>query len=95
MYKRQLRALCDRHGILLIADEVQTGFGRTGKMFAIEHSGVKPDLVTMAKSLAGGLPLSAITGASDIMDAVPPGGLGGTYAGNPLSCCLLYTSRCV
>jgi 4-aminobutyrate aminotransferase/(S)-3-amino-2-methylpropionate transaminase len=83
---RGLRELCDRHGILLIADEVQTGFARTGKMFAIEHSGVEPDLVTMAKSLAGGLPLSGILGRAKIMDAVEPGGLGGTYAGSPLGC---------
>jgi 4-aminobutyrate aminotransferase len=82
---RGLRELCDRHGILLIADEIQTGFGRTGKMFAMEHYGVIPDIVTMAKGLAGGLPLSAVTGRAEVMDAVPPGGLGGTYAGNALS----------
>ncbi|OYW05136.1 MAG: 4-aminobutyrate--2-oxoglutarate transaminase, partial [Acidiphilium sp. 37-67-22] len=81
-----LRALCDRHGILLIADEVQTGFGRTGKMFGIEHSGVKPDLMTVAKSLAGGFPLSGVIGRAAVMDAPEPGGLGGTYAGNPLAC---------
>jgi 4-aminobutyrate aminotransferase len=80
-----LRALCDEHGILLIADEVQTGFGRTGKLFAMEHFGVIPDLMTIAKSLAAGLPLSAVTGRAEIMDAPPPGGLGGTYAGNPLA----------
>src|SRR6476620_134164 len=85
-FLRSLRALCDEHGILLIADEVQTGFGRTGKMFALEHSGVKADVVTMAKGLAGGLPLSAITGRADVMDASNPGGLGGTYAGNPIAC---------
>jgi 4-aminobutyrate aminotransferase/(S)-3-amino-2-methylpropionate transaminase len=85
-FLHQLRALCDEHGILLIADEIQTGFGRTGKMFAIEHSGVIPDLTTLAKSLAGGLPLSAVVGRADIMDAVTPGGLGGTYGGNPLAC---------
>ncbi|UHL65971.1 4-aminobutyrate--2-oxoglutarate transaminase [Paralcaligenes sp. KSB-10] len=82
---RGLRALCDKHGILLIADEVQTGFGRTGKMFAIEYSGVIPDLMTMAKSLAGGMPLSGVCGKAEIMDAPVPGALGGTYAGNPLA----------
>ncbi len=83
---RKLRALCDQHGILLIADEVQSGFGRTGKMFAIEHSGVEPDLMTVAKSVAGGVPLSAVIGKAEIMDAPPAGGLGGTYAGSPLGC---------
>ena len=86
VFLRELRTLCDRHGILLIVDEVQTGFARTGKMFAIEHSGVVPDLMTVAKSLAGGVPLSAVVGRADIMDAPPPGGLGGTYAGSPLGC---------
>ena len=81
----QLRALANEHGILLIADEVQSGFGRTGKLFAMEHYSVQPDLITMAKSLAGGMPLSAVSGRADIMDAPGPGGLGGTYAGNPLS----------
>jgi len=81
-----LRSLCDQHGILLIADEVQTGFGRTGKMFGVEHMGVKPDLMTVAKSLAGGFPLSGVIGRAAIMDAPEPGGLGGTYAGNPLAC---------
>ncbi|WP_287999414.1 4-aminobutyrate--2-oxoglutarate transaminase [Acidiphilium sp.] len=81
-----LREICDRHGILLIVDEVQTGFGRTGKMFGIEHSGVKPDLMTIAKSLAGGFPLSGVIGRAAVMDAPEPGGLGGTYAGNPLAC---------
>ncbi|WP_119352572.1 4-aminobutyrate--2-oxoglutarate transaminase [Azohydromonas sediminis] len=80
-----LRDLCDEHGIVLIADEVQTGFGRTGKMFAMEHFGVVPDLMTIAKSLAAGTPLSAVTGKAEIMDAPAPGGLGGTYAGNPLA----------
>ena len=86
VFLRELRTLCDRHGILLIVDEVQTGFARTGKMFAIEHSGVVPDLMTVAKSLAGGVPLSAVVGRADIMDAPLPGGLGGTYAGSPLGC---------
>jgi len=80
-----LRRLCDEHGIVLIADEIQTGFGRTGKLFAMEHFGVVPDLMTIAKSLAGGVPLSAVTGRAEIMDAPLPGGLGGTYAGNPLA----------
>lgn len=81
-----LRETCDRHGILLIADEIQTGFARTGKMFGIENSGVEPDLVTIAKSLAGGFPLSGVIGKAKIMDAVEPGGLGGTYAGSPVAC---------
>jgi len=85
-FLRELRALCDRNGILLVVDEIQSGFGRTGKMFAIEHSGVVPDLIVTAKSLAGGFPLSAVTGHADIMDSVGPGGLGGTYAGNPVAC---------
>lgn len=79
-----LRKLCDDHGILLVADEVQTGFARTGKLFAMEHHGVVPDLTTMAKGLGGGFPIAAVTGRADIMDAANPGGLGGTYAGNPL-----------
>jgi 4-aminobutyrate aminotransferase len=85
-FLEKLRALCDEHGILLIADEIQTGFARTGKMFALEHVGIKADVVTMAKGLAGGLPLAAITGRADVMDASNPGGLGGTYAGNPVAC---------
>ncbi|ANF58185.1 4-aminobutyrate--2-oxoglutarate transaminase [Halotalea alkalilenta] len=80
-----LRALCDQHGIVLIADEIQTGFGRTGKLFAMEHYGVAPDLMTMAKSIAGGVPLSAVCGRAEIMDGPGPGGLGGTFAGNPLA----------
>jgi 4-aminobutyrate aminotransferase/(S)-3-amino-2-methylpropionate transaminase len=83
---RDLRAMCSAHGILLIADEIQSGFARTGKMFGIEHSGVEPDLVTVAKSLAGGFPLSGVIGRAAIMDAIEPGGLGGTYAGSPVSC---------
>ena len=79
-----LRGICDQHGILLIADEVQTGFARTGKMFAMEHHGVAADLMTMAKGLAGGFPLAAVTGRAEIMDAPHPGGLGGTYGGNPI-----------
>lgn len=80
-----LRAICDQHGIVMIADEIQTGFARTGKMFAMEHYGVVPDLMTLAKSLAGGMPLSAVCGRAEIMDAPAPGGLGGTYAANPLA----------
>ena len=85
-FLRDLRALCDKHGILLIADEIQTGFARTGKTFAIEHSGVEPDLMTVAKSIAGGVPLSAVIGKAEIMDAPVVGGLGGTFAGSPLAC---------
>jgi 4-aminobutyrate aminotransferase/(S)-3-amino-2-methylpropionate transaminase len=85
-FMRALRRVCDEHGIVLIADEVQTGFGRTGKMFAMEHYDVPPDLICVAKSLAGGFPLSGVIGKAPIMDAAEPGGLGGTYAGNPLAC---------
>lgn len=81
-----LRALCDRYGIVLIVDEIQTGFCRTGRMFAIEHAGIAPDLFLTAKSLADGLPLSAVTGRAEIMDAAQAGGLGGTYGGNPVAC---------
>jgi 4-aminobutyrate aminotransferase / (S)-3-amino-2-methylpropionate transaminase / 5-aminovalerate transaminase len=83
---RRLRTLCDEHGILLVVDEIQTGFARTGRMFACEHSGIEPDLVTMAKGIAGGFPLSAVTGGAATMDAVGPGGLGGTFAGSPIAC---------
>lgn len=85
-FLRALRALCDEHGILLIADEIQTGFARTGRMFALDHTDIKADVVTMAKGLAGGFPLSAITGRADVIDASPAGGLGGTYAGSPIAC---------
>jgi 4-aminobutyrate aminotransferase/(S)-3-amino-2-methylpropionate transaminase len=85
-FLRALRALCDQHGIVLIIDEIQTGFARTGRMFAIEHSGVAPDLMTVAKSLAGGVPLAAVVGKAHIMDSPLAGGLGGTYAGSPLGC---------
>ena len=81
-----LRKLCDEHGIVLIADEIQTGFGRTGKFFAMEHFGVEPDLITVAKSLAGGFPLAGVVGRAKIMDVPDPGGIGGTYAGNPVAC---------
>ena len=83
---RRLRALCDTHGIVLIVDEIQSGFGRTGRMFAVEHAGIEPDLITIAKSIAGGVPLSAVTGKAAIMDAPAVGGLGGTFAGSPLAC---------
>jgi 4-aminobutyrate aminotransferase len=84
-FLRALRALCDEHGIVLIADEVQSGIGRTGKMFAIEHSGVIPDLITVAKGLGGGFPLSGVIGRATLMDVAHPGGLGGTFGGNPIS----------
>lgn len=81
-----LRKMCDEHGILLIIDEIQTGFARTGKMFAVEYAGIEPDMMTLAKSLAGGFPLSAVVGKKSVMDSCNPGGLGGTYAGSPLGC---------
>jgi 4-aminobutyrate aminotransferase/(S)-3-amino-2-methylpropionate transaminase len=80
-----IRRLCDDHGIVLVVDEVQTGFGRTGRMFAIEHYGVEPDLLVVAKSIAGGLPLSGVIGKSEIMDAPPDSAIGGTYVGNPVA----------
>ena len=85
-YVKKLEQICKKHNILLVIDEVQTGFGRTGKMFASEHYDLQPDLILMAKSLAGGLPLSAITGRAEVMDSAQVGGLGGTYVGNPVSC---------
>ncbi|CRM90899.1 4-aminobutyrate aminotransferase GabT [Pseudomonas sp. 22 E 5] len=85
-FMQSLRKLCTHHGIVLIVDEIQTGFGRTGKMFGFQHADIQPDLVTTAKSLAGGMPLSAVTGRAHIMDAPAPGGLGGTYGGNPVAC---------
>ncbi|WP_020203713.1 MULTISPECIES: 4-aminobutyrate--2-oxoglutarate transaminase [Cupriavidus] len=85
-FLQALRALTTKHGIVLILDEIQAGFGRTGKMFGFQHAGIQPDLVTVAKSLAGGMPLSGVVGRAEIMDAPAPGGLGGTYAGNPLAC---------
>src|SRR6266481_4016865 len=85
-YLRILHGICRKHGIVFIADEVQSGIARTGKWFASEHFGIEPDLITTAKSLGGGLPIAAITGRAEIMDAPGPGGLGGTFAGNPLSC---------
>ncbi len=85
-FMQRLRALCDQHGILLIADEVQTGAGRTGTFFAMEQMGVSADLTTFAKSIAGGFPIAGVCGKAEYMDAIAPGGLGGTYAGNPISC---------
>ncbi|CAN7511570.1 4-aminobutyrate--2-oxoglutarate transaminase [Caulobacter sp. LjRoot300] len=85
-FLRGLRQVCDAHGILLVADEIQTGFSRTGRTFAVEHSGVKPDLLTVAKALGGGFPLAGVIGRKAVMDAVDPGGLGTTYGGSPLAC---------
>lgn len=85
-FMQRLRALCDQHGIMLIADEVQSGAGRTGTLFAMEQMGVAADITTFAKSIAGGFPLAGVTGRTDVMDAIAPGGLGGTYAGNPIAC---------
>jgi 4-aminobutyrate aminotransferase/(S)-3-amino-2-methylpropionate transaminase len=85
-FLQRLRALCDQHGIVMIADEIQTGAGRTGTWFAIEQSGVAPDMITMAKSMAGGYPISGVVGRAEIMDAPAAGGLGGTYAGSPIAC---------
>jgi 4-aminobutyrate aminotransferase/(S)-3-amino-2-methylpropionate transaminase len=85
-FLQSLRAICDQHGILLVVDEVQSGFARTGRMFATEYAGIEPDLMTVAKALAGGFPLSGVIGKAAIMDAPDPGGLGGTYAGSPLGC---------
>lgn len=81
-----IRQICDEHGIVMVADEVQAGFGRTGRLFSIEHSGVAPDLITMAKSMGSGMPISAVVGRADLLDAPHPGGMGGTYSGNPLAC---------
>jgi 4-aminobutyrate aminotransferase/(S)-3-amino-2-methylpropionate transaminase len=81
-----LKQICEKHGILFILDEIQTGFGRTGKLFAAEHFGLEPDLMAIAKSLAAGFPLSAVTGRAEVMDAPAPGEIGGTYGGNPVSC---------
>jgi len=85
-FLKRIRELCTQHGIVMVSDEVQCGMGRTGRMFAVEHYGVVPDLVVTAKSLAAGMPLAAVTGRADIMDGPHPGGLGGTYSGNPLAC---------
>jgi 4-aminobutyrate aminotransferase/(S)-3-amino-2-methylpropionate transaminase len=85
-FLHELRALADAHGIVLIIDEVQSGFGRTGKMFAIEHLGIDPDLMTLAKSMGAGTPLAAVVGRASLMDTIQPGGVGGTYGGNPVAC---------
>lgn len=85
-FLRRVRELCDEHGIVMVADEIQCGFGRTGKLFACDHYGIVPDLITTGKSMAGGTPLAAVTGRAEIMDAAHPGGLGGTYSGSPLAC---------
>lgn len=85
-FLKEIRKICDQHGIVLIADEIQSGFARTGTFFAIEHTGVEPDLLTIAKGIAGGFPIAAVTGKASIMDSAHPGGLGGTYAGSPIGC---------
>lgn len=85
-FLRKLRKICDMHGILLIVDEIQTGFARTGRMFAVEYSGIEPDIITMAKGIAGGFPIAAVAGKANVMNAPEPGGLGGTYAASPLGC---------
>src|SRR5690242_21915563 len=85
-FPRRLQELLDRHGILYVDDEVQSGCGRTGPVWAVEHYGVEPDLLVSGKSLGGGLPLAGVTGPAELMDAVPPGGLGGTFGGNPVAC---------
>ena len=85
-FLQSLRAICDAHGIVMIVDEIQTGFGRTGTLFASEQSGIEPDLMPVAKAIAGGFPLSGVIGKADIMDSAPPGGLGGTFGGSALGC---------
>jgi 4-aminobutyrate aminotransferase/(S)-3-amino-2-methylpropionate transaminase len=85
-FLERIRQICSEHGIVMVADEVQCGFGRTGKLFAVEQYGVVPDLIVSAKSIAAGMPLAAVTGRAEIMDGPHPGGLGGTYSGNPLAC---------
>ena len=91
-FLRAIRAICDEHGIVMICDEIQSGFGRTGKMFAIEHSGVVPDLVTVAKAMAGGFPISGVVGKRSIIDVPGPGGMGGTYGGNPVACAAAHAA---
>ena len=85
-YLKGLKAVCDKYGVLLIADEIQSGFGRTGRMFAVEHFGIEPDIMTLSKSLAAGMPVSAVVGRAEIMDAASPGEIGSTFGGNPVSC---------
>ena len=91
-FMQRIRELCTRHGIVFIADEVQTGFGRTGRLFAVEHSRVVPDVICMAKAMGGGMPISATTGRAELMDAVGPGGVGGTYGGSPVACAAAIAS---
>ncbi|MBT8107974.1 MAG: 4-aminobutyrate--2-oxoglutarate transaminase [Gammaproteobacteria bacterium] len=91
-FLQSLRDICDEHGILLICDEIQSGFGRTGKMFAIEHSGVEADIITVAKAIAGGFPISGVVGKASVMNALGPGGLGGTYGGNPVACAAAHAA---
>jgi len=91
-FMQVLRSICDEHGIVLIADEIQTGFGRTGKMFAVEHSGVEPDLITVAKAMAGGFPISGVVGKRSVIDVPGPGGMGGTYGGNPVACAAAHAA---
>ena len=91
-FMQALRTLCDQHGIVLICDEIQSGFGRTGKMFAIEHTGVEPDLITVAKAIAGGFPISGVVGKRSIIDVPGPGGMGGTYGGNPVACAAAHAA---
>lgn len=85
-FLKALKELCEEHGILFVADEIQSGFCRTGQMFAVNHDGVEPDLMVIAKSMGGGMPISGVVGRADVMDAPPPGTLGGTYSGNPVAC---------
>src|SRR5438874_5394206 len=85
-FLKALKQVCERYGILFVADEIQTGFCRTGRMFAVEHDGVEPDLLIIAKSMGAGMPISGVVGRADVMDAPPPGTLGGTYSGNPVAC---------
>jgi 4-aminobutyrate aminotransferase/(S)-3-amino-2-methylpropionate transaminase len=85
-YMQALRKFCTDNGILLILDEIQSGFGRTGKMYAVDHYGIEPDMMTLAKGLGGGMPIAAVVGKAEIMDAPPEGGIGGTYCGNPVAC---------
>jgi len=91
-FMQALRSICDEHGIVFICDEIQTGFGRTGKMFAVEHSGVEPDLITVAKAMAGGFPISGVVGNRSIIDKPGPGGMGGTYGGNPVACAAAHAA---
>lgn len=91
-FLQRIREVCDEHGIVMVADEIQCGFGRTGKLFAVEHYGIVPDLIATGKSLAAGTPLAAVTGRAEMMDAPHPGGLGGTYSGSPLSCAAAIAS---